>query len=129
MSIAIFCVFLAALMPYIFTILAKRQGNYIRHNDAPRDYLNKLTGVHQRAYWAALNSFEAFAPFAAAVIIALFLGHVNVYTINVLSVCFIVVRVLYGICYIANFPMLRSLIWVVGIGIVIALYINIMVNM
>eukprot|EP01035_Chromulina_nebulosa_P035064 gene35064-47116_t len=38
-------------------------------NAAPRVMLAKLDGWRQRANWAQLNGFEAFPPFAAAVII------------------------------------------------------------
>ena len=38
-------------------------------NRAPRAGIEQLTPRQQRAYWAHLNAFEAFPPFAAAVII------------------------------------------------------------
>ena len=68
MSIAYWCVLVAAAFPYVFTLLAKSSGRY--NNSAPREFLEKQEGYHKRAHWVQLNSFEAFPAFAAAVIIA-----------------------------------------------------------
>src|SRR3546814_7254438 len=68
MTTALWCVLVAALLPFLFTGLAKASKRF--DNAAPRDYFEQSTGWRKRAHWAQLNSFEAFPAFAAAVIIA-----------------------------------------------------------
>lgn len=121
MTIAYWCVLAAAVFPYAFTIFAKSAGRY--NNHAPRDYLAKLEGVHKRANWVQMNSFEAFPPFAAAVIIA-HLAQANQNTVDMLAVAFLVCRTLYGIAYLADQAALRSVIWFAGLGCVVGLFVS-----
>lgn len=123
MSIAYWCVLAAALMPYMFTGLAKFGGGRRYNNYSPREFLEKQEGMQKRAHWAQLNSFEAFPAFAAAVIIAHLTGGEQSY-IDMLAVAFIVIRVAYGIVYLTNQAMLRSAIWAAGVGCVIALFVS-----
>ncbi len=120
MSIALWCVFVAAIFPYAFTVLAKTEGRY--NNRAPRKYLEERTGKHQRANWVQMNSFEAFPAFAAAVLAA----HVTASAgnlVDILAMVFIGARILYGIFYVADKPSLRSLAWFVGFGCMVAIFI------
>jgi len=120
MTLAYICVLLAAIMPYVWVGIAKyplRQYD----NRAPRDYEAKLTGYRQRAYWAQLNSLEAFPPFAAAVVIAHQLSAPQA-GVDALALGFIGARILYGLLYIADWASLRSLAWIAGLGCVIALF-------
>lgn len=118
MTIAYWCVLLAAMMPIAWAGLAKSQRF---DNAAPRDYLATLEGWRKRANWAQQNSWEAFAPFAAAVIIAHLAG-AKQGTIDVLAVTFVAMRIAYGLLYIADKPTLRSLAWTIGLGCVIGLF-------
>lgn len=120
MTIAYWCVFAAVLLPFVFTLIAKSGGRY--NNFSPREFLEKQEGYHKRAHWVQLNSYEAFPPFAAAVIIA-HLTTVSQNTIDMLAVGFIVARVLYGVAYLANTATLRSLVWGAGFACVIALFV------
>ena len=71
MTTAYWCVLIAAYLPIAWTGMAKfGAGGKDFDNAAPRAMLAKLDGWRQRANWAQLNGFEAFPPFAAAVIIA-----------------------------------------------------------
>lgn len=119
MTIAYWCVLIAAVLPYVFTLIAKSAPRY--NNYAPREFLEKVEGYHKRAHWAQLNSFEAFPPFAAAVIIA-HLAQANQDTINLLAMAFIACRALYGVMYIANKASLRSVVWMAGLGCVVGLF-------
>jgi len=85
--------------------------------------LARLDGWRQRANWAQLNGFEAFPPFAAAVIIAHLLA-VPQARIDLLAMAFIAARVVYGILYLANLPSLRSLAWMIATGCVVALFVS-----
>lgn len=121
MTIGYWCVLVAALLPYLFTLVAKSGGRY--NNHAPRDFLEKLEGFRKRANWAQLNSFEAFPAFAAAVIIAHQAG-AQQGTIDTLAIAFVVIRLAYGAMYLADLAVLRSLVWMAGLGVVVALFVS-----
>jgi len=72
---------------------------------------------------AQSTGFEAFAPFAAAVVLAQLAG-VDGSRIGLLAVAFIVCRVLHGVFYIANKAPLRSLAWVGGFACVVVLLVQ-----
>lgn len=114
MTIAYWCVMVAAFLPILFTGFAKFSGPGF-NNRRPRDFQAQLEGFRQRAHWAHLNSFEAFPPFAAATIIAHQLG-VAQDRIDALAIGFIVARLIYFVCYVANQANLRSLAWVAATG-------------
>lgn len=123
MTIAFLCVLIAAIMPYVLVGYAKFSTKGY-DNSAPREFLDKLQqGRPKRANYAQLNSFEAFGPFAAGVIIA-YLAGVLPSQINVLAVSFVICRILYGICYILDKPSLRSLLWFGGFICVLGLFIT-----
>lgn len=119
MTIAYWCVLIAAVLPYAFTVAAKTQSNFT--NRRPRAYLDSLEGWRKRAHWAQLNGFEAFPPFAAAVIIAHQL-YASQILINALAAAFIAIRLLYGLCYVFDRPTLRSLFWFAGLLCVAGLF-------
>ncbi|AHK15346.1 MAPEG family protein [Thalassolituus oleivorans] len=121
MTNAYWCVLIAAMMPYIFTFIAKFTGG--RYNNfSPREFLEKQEGFRKRANWAQMNSFEAFPPFAAAVIIAHLTGGEQGW-IDTLAMAFIGLRVVYGALYIGNFATMRTLIWTAALGCNIALFV------
>lgn len=122
MTIALWCVLVAAVMPILFAGAAKFTGAARYNNRKPREFLEKLEGWQKRAHWTQLNSFEAFPPFAAAVIIAEMLNAAQ-NQVDALAVAFIVLRVLYGVAYIADRQAVRSLIWTAGFGCVVALFV------
>lgn len=123
MTTAYWCVFAAAVLPYAFTWLAKFTGPRRYDNRAPRDFLEKLEGWRKRAHWAQLNSFEAFAPFAAAVIVAQLSG-VAQDRVDLLATAFVALRVLFGAMYILDRPWLRSLAWGLAFSCVIVLFLS-----
>ncbi len=124
MTTAYWCVLIAAYLPIAWTGMAKfGAGGKDFDNAAPRAMLAKLDGWRQRANWAQLNGFEAFPPFAAAVIIA-HLAAVPQARIDLLALAFIAARVVYGILYLANLPSLRSLAWMIATGCVVALFVS-----
>ncbi|MBD2509886.1 MULTISPECIES: MAPEG family protein [unclassified Nostoc] len=79
----------------------------------PRAMLDKLPPYAQRATWAHQNTFEAFMVFAAAALMAYVTG-VNSSTAQVAAIAFVVARFLYSIFYILNIPLLRSLMFAIG---------------
>lgn len=83
--------------------------------------MDRLEGWHQRADWAHRNHIESFAPFAAAVIIALQTG-VPANRVDWLAGLFVLARILYTFAYILDKPTLRSLLFAVSYGCVVALF-------
>lgn len=124
MTIAFWCVLIAALSTMIWTGVAKLGGSGFpaSGNHNPREVLESLDGYRKRAHWAQLNSYEAFPPFAAAVIIA-HIAQADQQWIDNLAIAFVVFRLLYGICYIKDWPAMRSAVWGCGLACVIALFV------
>jgi uncharacterized MAPEG superfamily protein len=120
MTFAYWCVVLAMFLPLVWVGIAKANGKGY-DNDRPREWLAHLQGKAQRANWAQQNAYEAFPPFAAAVIIANLTGK-NLLTIDILAGVFIVSRVAHGLFYINDKSMLRSLVWLGGFGATVALF-------
>jgi len=119
MTLAYWCVLVAAILPIVWAGAAKSQGSF--DNSAPRDWLARLEGWRQRANWAQANAWEAFAPFAAAVIIAHLAG-ARQGTIDGLAITFIAMRIAHGLLYIADKAMLRTIAWTIGFGCVVGLF-------
>lgn len=126
MTFAYYCVLLAALIPYLFVAYAKSTSAYLLRggNKAPRNYGEELSGPRKRAYWAHLNGFEAFPPFAAAVIIASLTGKES-FTLDLLAISFVVCRLLHGVFYTLDWDRLRSLAWFGGVACTVALFLPI----
>lgn len=111
---------IAGCMPFIAVGIAKWGKRYDNH--APRDWLAQQEGSKKRAFAAHLNSFEAFPFFAAAVIIAT-LAKASPAMIDGLAITFIVARIAYIWCYVTDQASLRSLVWMVGLGATVALFV------
>ena len=123
MTVALWCILIAIFLPYVCVGVAKISGGYrLKDNHDPRDFLESLNGFGRRAHAAQLNSFEVTPAFAAAVIVAHLAGNAELVTINVLSVLFITSRLLYIICYLADWAMLRSLVWFVGMALIASFF-------
>ena len=116
MTVAYWCVLLAALLPYACSYLAKSaglgkprsQGGF--DNDQPRAWLARQAGWAARADAAQANSFEVLPFFFAAVIVAHQLGAPQT-RLDILAVLFVTLRVIYVLMYVADLAMVRSAIW------------------
>jgi len=91
-------------------------------NGDPRAQQARLAGLGKRALAAHLNGFEAFAPFAAGVLAARQAGASDELVVPA-CLTFVLARVAYVACYLADRSTLRSLVWTVGFGANIALFI------
>ena len=119
MTLAIWCVLAAGLMPIFVTGLAKAGTSY--DNSRPRETSEALTGWRKRAYSAHLNCYEAFPLFAAAVLVAHQFGKVGS-TIDTLALAWIAARLVYVFCYVTDRPSIRSLVWTVALVLAIAIF-------
>lgn len=124
MPIAYWCILAAALLPLLFTAIAKFGGGGRGFtNRKPRLFQAQLVdGYRARAHWAHLNSIEAFPPFAAAVLVAQQLQAAQG-RVDALALAFVGLRLVYGALYLADLALLRSLVWAGGLACVIALFV------
>jgi uncharacterized MAPEG superfamily protein len=119
MTTALWCVLVAGLLPYAATLAAKGRARF--DNRDPRAWLAGQTGWRARAHAAQLNGFEAFPLFAVAVLVAQQL-HAPQGRVDALAIAFVVARVCYLVTYVADLHLLRSVIWFVGIGAAVAIF-------
>lgn len=124
MTTAHLCIAIAIWIPYLGTAVAKAAGpGYgARQNKSPREFLATLEGFRKRAHFAQLNGFEVTPAFAAAVLVAQQIGAAPQPTIDGLAMGFVASRLLYTLCYLADWATFRSLVWSVGMGLVVALF-------
>lgn len=124
MTTAYWCLLVAIFLPYLFTVLAKFRGDFgPKQNHNPREFLENLQGARKRAHWAQQNSFEVTPAFLAAVLVAQTVGTMPQGTLDSLAIAWLISRVVFGICYIADWATLRSLVWFAGMGIIAAMFI------
>ncbi len=123
MTIAYFCILIMGLLPYVAAGIAKK-GFDDYDNSLPRQWLAKQTGFRARANAAQANLFESLPFFFAAVIIASF-AQAPQARIDLLAVGFVLARIAYLVCYVANWPTTRSIVWLIGITCVVSLFFQI----
>jgi uncharacterized MAPEG superfamily protein len=116
MTTPFLCVFIAFMLiwfPRALVVTATLRSGQKFDNNHPRDQQARLEGWGKRAQAAHNNAFEAFAPFAAAVVIAHLSGADPARSAQ-LAVIHVVARVIYPIIYVADLATLRSTIWFLG---------------
>ncbi|MFZ4379651.1 MAG: MAPEG family protein [Polynucleobacter sp.] len=123
MTIAYFCILIMGLLPYVAAGIAKK-GFDDYDNRLPRQWLAKQTGFRARANAAQANLFESLPFFFAAVIIAA-VAQAPQARIDLLAVGFVLARIAYLVCYVANWPTTRSIVWLIGITCVVSLFFQI----
>ena len=120
MTIAYACVLFMGLFPYVATGIAKKGfENY--DNSMPRQWLANQTGFRARANAAQANLFESLPLFFAAVIIAS-INHAPQARLDVLALGFVAARIAYVVCYVANWPTARSIVWLAGLICVVTIF-------
>ena len=123
MTIAYACVLFMGLLPFVAAGIAKK-GFEQYDNSMPRQWLAKQTGSRARANAAQANLFESLPLFFAAVIIAS-IANAPQTRIDLLAMGFVISRIAYLICYVANWPTTRSIVWLFGLICVIAIFFQI----
>ena len=123
MTIAYWCVLFMGLFPYVATGIAKK-GFEGYDNSMPRQWLAKQTGFRARANAAQANLFESLPFFFAAIIIAS-VANAPQGRVDLLAIGFVIARIVYLICYIANWPTIRSIVWLAGLVCVVAIFLQI----
>ncbi|EPI4296117.1 MAPEG family protein [Neisseria gonorrhoeae] len=124
MTFAYWCILIACLLPLFCAAYAKKAGGFrFKDNHNPRGFLAHTQGAAARAHAAQQNGFEAFAPFAAAVLTAHATGNAGQATVNTLAGLFILFRLAFIWCYIADKAALRSLMWEGGFACTVGLFV------
>jgi uncharacterized MAPEG superfamily protein len=123
MTIAYWCVLFMGLLPIVAAGIAKK-GFEGYDNGMPRQWLAQQTGFRARANAAQANLFESLPLFFAAVIIAS-IANAPQNRVDLLAIGFVVARVAYLICYVADWPSTRSIVWLAGLACVVAIFFQI----
>jgi len=120
MTIAYACLLFMGMFPYVAAGIAKK-GFENFDNSMPRAWLAKQTGFRARANAAQANLFESLPLFFAAVIIAS-INNAPQARIDLLALSFVAARIAFLICYLANWPTTRTIVWSIGLICVIAIF-------
>ena len=123
MTIAYWCVLFMGLFPIVAAGIAKK-GFEGYDNGAPRQWLAKQTGYRARANAAQANLFESLPLFFAAVIIAV-IADAPQYRVDLLALGFVIARIAYLVCYLADWPTSRSIVWLAGLACIVAIFFQI----
>ena len=123
MTIAYWCVLFMGLFPYVAAGIAKK-GFEGYDNGMPRQWLAKQTGFRARANAAQANLFESLPFFFAAVIIAS-MANAPQARVDLLAIGFVTARIAYLVCYVADWPTTRSIVWLAGLACVVSIFFQI----
>ena len=113
-------VMVAGLLPIVCAGISK-WGARDYDNHAPRAWLARQDSWRARANAAQNNSLEAFPFFAAAVLLALH-GGADAAVVAQWGWAFVALRLVYIYCYVADRASLRSIVWLLGLAVVIRLF-------
>ncbi len=121
MTIAEWAIFAAVLL-YLLTVAPVKAIGYRTFDNAnPRDPAFYRQGLPSRALGAHINGIETFPFFATAVLLAEF-RHQPQHWIDTLAVAFLVVRLVFVVVYLANWPTVRTLAWNLGFALNAAIF-------
>jgi uncharacterized MAPEG superfamily protein len=113
-AVLLSCIAAAAVLIYLpFLVVAYGRLKAGYDMAAPRALFDRLPAFAQRATWAHENAFESFMLFAAAALMAYVTG-VNSPIAAGVAIAYVLARFCYGLFYILNVPVGRSLMFAVG---------------
>lgn len=122
MTIALWCVLAAGLMPIVCAGIAKGgAGDF--DNASPREWLSRQEGWRRRANAAQNNAWEAFPLFAVAVLVATAKGG-PAGMVDALSASWLALRIGYVACYLADRATLRSACFALALFAAIAIFVS-----
>lgn len=124
MTLPLWTLLVASILPYVWHAIAslyrKREFGSM-DNAQPRQQQAKQTGAGARANAAALNSFEALAVYAPAVLVAHVLAPTSELSAQ-LALGWVAFRVAHGVLYIANQASARSVCFGLANSCMVLLY-------
>ena len=115
MTILIWCLFAATLLPYLAKAPVAMAMNKLDgyDNNHPRSQQAQLTGFGARALAAHQNAFESLIIFAPAVLLAIATNTITD-TITLLAITHVIARVAYNVLYLLNIGVVRSIVWAIA---------------
>lgn len=114
LNIVILIILVACLLPYVFAFIARSTSSYDpKIHDSHRQVVEQSQGITRRADAVQKNSYEGLPLFIAAMLIADYLVVPDFFVVT-LGIAYLILRVIYGLCYLANFNRLRSVFWVLA---------------
>ncbi len=118
MTVAIWCILVALILPYVaFSFVKGVDPNQPRHG------VGDLADQSGRAYGAHLNGLETFPWFAAAVIVAHMVGGPS-RIVDVLAVIYVLLRIGHLAAYLADRQPLRSAAFIVAQFVALAIFVS-----
>jgi uncharacterized MAPEG superfamily protein len=128
MRFVVVSILVAAVFPFLLLLLtcAPSRTTLARwgpdwDNRNARASQERLQGWRRRAHFAQLNGHEAFAPFAAAMILA-HLTAAPPSWVHPLALTFLGFRGLYSAFYVADWPTFRSIAWCAAAACVLGIF-------
>ena len=118
MTIAIWCIFIAATLPYVPFAMVKGLDP-IR----PRIGVDKLDPQYQLAYGAHLNGLETFPWFAAAVIVSHMVGGPS-RVVDILALVYVLLRAGHMGAYIGGRQPLRTTLFALAQLVALAIFVS-----
>ncbi|MBV9289740.1 MAG: MAPEG family protein [Hyphomicrobiales bacterium] len=118
MTIAIWCIFIAATLPYVAFGMVKGLDPV-----QPRYHAGDLETRSLRAYGAHLNGLETFPWFAAAVIVAHMVGGPSRIA-DILAVVYVLIRIGHMAAYIGGRQPLRTSAFGAGQLVALAIFVS-----
>ena len=110
-AIAAYAMLAACLLPLLFAVIARLAGGFRgQDNHEPRQFLGQLQGMAARAHAAQQNSYETLPLFVGAVLWAQYML-LPPPLINQLTLSYVGLRLAYGLAYLADQDVLRSVLW------------------
>ena len=126
MTTPFWCLLVVIVIPYVLSGV----GGYYKarqfgtlDSKYPRAQSAKAEGVAARAVAAQANAWEAVPVFASAVLVA-HLGGADPGRSAMLSLLYLAARGLHAVCYLGNWDMARSGVFLVSLGLAIALFVQ-----
>ncbi|MEL6929376.1 MAG: MAPEG family protein [Cyanobacteria bacterium J06600_6] len=108
---SIFGAVILTYAPFLVVGWGRLQAGY--DQSAPRAMIDKLPAYAQRATWAHQNSFEALSIYGLFALMAYATGVESDWA-RIAAIAFLAARLLYSVFYIANIPLLRSMMFAIG---------------
>ncbi|MFT4267211.1 MAG: MAPEG family protein [Xenophilus sp.] len=121
LTLAYWCVLVAAALPYVCAWIAKAGAFGSGDNVAPREWATRQSGWRARANAAQANSFEGLPLFIGAVVAAHQFGAAQA-RLDALALAYVLLRGGYIALYLYGRGTLRSLVWALGLLASIAIF-------
>jgi uncharacterized MAPEG superfamily protein len=122
MTIALWCVLAAGLMPIVCAGISKAGARDFDNAD-PREWFARQEGWRRRANAAQNNSWEAFPFFAVAVLVATLKGG-PAGAVDLLALAWVAIRIGYVACYLTDRASLRSVMFALALFAAIAIFVS-----